>query len=185
MKFKKWKIKGSVLIETIIATALFTMLSSVILLQLVNTRETQYNAYLYNQASQLTKEGMEAMISIKWVGSDTGSWDDQNGFSTLTSGVHYLSKDADENWELTTTTSEVINNTFYRSILIEDVDRLDNGRGNIDTTWTGTGESLLPSGVVTKKITIRVEWQNIDWNTWQIEFSTYLINWGNPLIFAN
>ena len=183
MKFKRIKFRGSVLIEVIIATAMFAILSGVILTALVQTKENQYNSYLYNQAGQLAKEGIEAMISIKGVGTDTGSWNNQNGFDTLTAGTHYLTKDIDDNWELTTVTPEVINTLFYRSILIEDVDRLNNWKGNIDTTWTGEG--LLPSGKVSKKITIRVEWQNLYQNAWQIELITYLINWGNPLIFTN
>ena len=173
------------MIETIIATAIFSMLSGVIISALIQIRESQYNSYLYNQAGQLVQEGMEAMISIKGVWSESWSWWDQNGFDTFTAGMHYLTKDIDDNWELTTTTPEVINSIFYRSVLIEDVKRLNDGKGNIDTTWAGSGETLLPSGEVTKKITLKVEWLNLYNESKKIELATYLINWGNPLIFNN
>lgn len=185
MKLKKQKIRGSVLLETIIATAIFSMLSVVIISTMIQIRENQYNSYLYNQASQLVQEWMEALISIKWVSSDTGSWESQNGFDTFTAGTHYLIKNLDDNWELTIVTPEVINWRFNRSILIEDVIRLDDGKGDIDTTWTGTGEALLPSGQVSKKVTVQVDWLNLYNETKQIELTTYLINWGNPLIFSN
>ncbi len=75
---------------------------------------------------------MEAIISIKSVDSANG----YNGFSTLTQGTHYLTKDTDGNWQLTTVTPEVINEQFYRSIIIENVLRENGGLGNIDTTGT-------------------------------------------------
>lgn len=65
-KLKKTN-KGSVLIETIIATTLFILFSTVILSTLIQIRQDQYNTYLYNRANQLLQEGMEALISIKSV----------------------------------------------------------------------------------------------------------------------
>lgn len=132
----------------------------------------------------MVKEGIEAIISIKGVWSDTGSWNNQNGFSTLTAGTHYL-KNLNNNWGLNTISPDVINELFYRSIIIEDVVRLNDWKGDIDTTWIWIWEGLLLSGAVSKKITVHVEWKDIYQQTKEIDLTTYLINWGNPLIFAN
>lgn len=140
MKHKnKKKIRGSVLIETIIATAIFSMLSGVIISTLIQIRESQYDSYLYNQAGQLVKEGMEAVISIKGVGTDAGTWNNQNGFDTFTAETHYLIvNNENNNWELTTIKPEKINNVFDRSIIIQDVKRHNQGVGDIDITNTGS-----------------------------------------------
>lgn len=180
---KKKKIRGSVLIETIIATAIFTMLSGVIVSAIIQTRESQYNSYLYNQASQLVKEWMEALISIKGVASEEGKWSTKSGFDTFTAGTHYL-ESVDNNWQLTLE-AKFISDIFNRSIIIEDVKRLNEGKGDLDLTGTWSGESLLPSGEVTKKVTVKVEWEDLYDQTKTIELTTYLINWANPLIFSN
>lgn len=67
MKLNKKKIRGSVLLETIMATMLFVFFAGVILVSLIYARENQYNSYLYNRANQLTQEGMEAVFSMKGV----------------------------------------------------------------------------------------------------------------------
>lgn len=70
-----------------------------------------------------------------------------------------MEKTGEDNWLLTDLTPEVISDIFYRTVIIEDVKRLENGLGDIDAS--GTGETLLPSGVVTKKITVRLEWEDL------------------------
>lgn len=132
MRIKRSKIKGSILIETIVATALFVTMSTVVLMQLIQSRENQYDAYLYNQGAQLAKEGIEALISIKSVSYNATSSNNTSKFDKLTAGTHYLIKNTNDDWDLTITTPDIINEKFYRTIIIEDVKRLDNGLGDID-----------------------------------------------------
>jgi len=70
---------------------------------------------------------MEAVFSIKGVGSDSGTWQTQNNFDTFVQGTHYLTQDKNNNWGLTTVTPEVINSIFYRTVIIENVMRESGG----------------------------------------------------------
>ena len=129
---------------------------------------------------------MEALISIKWISSSGGgSWETNNGFSSFTAGTLYLVRNADDTWNLSSNSDdkEIIDAMFTRTIYIEDVLRLDGGKGDIDST--GTGETILDSNAVSKKITVQIGWFDYNGDTWQIVFTTYLMNWANPLIFSN
>ena len=164
MQSSKLKQAGFGLLEVlvglgILGVAFFTLVSvsrSVLELSRVTSQAIQ--------ADFLIEEGVEAMRSIRDAGWAT--------YITPLSGTNYLRfvmGTSTGSWQ-TTTTPEIINNIYYRSVAVASVER--NSSSQDIVTSGGTTDSS------TKKFTVSVSWRALRATTTR-SVSFYLTNYFN------
>ncbi|MDO8555268.1 MAG: type II secretion system protein [bacterium] len=137
----KNKTKGFGLLEIVVAISiisfsLFSVMSAVIMALRVS-EGSEKNI----QAAYLLEEGVEVLRILR----DT-SW--QNNIANITTGVNYYFIFNNNAWQATTSATNLIDQTFERKFVLENVYR----NGNDDIAQSGS----LDNG--TKKATVTVSW---------------------------
>ena len=154
---KEYKNQGMILAEILVGSAIILM----VIMATVEAYSTYLNYALSNQnntvASYLLEEGIEVATYLRDIG-----WNANIG--TLTSGTTYYVVFDGSTW-LTTTTLQYIDNTFLRTLVVENVNRDIND----DIASVGTLDPNI------KKVTVTVSyWQGHATTTKSLE--TYITN---------
>ncbi|MDP3996123.1 MAG: hypothetical protein Q8P86_00300 [bacterium] len=138
--FKRRDLRGISLIEVVVGTAIMLVILTGLIASYHVAVKSALGTTSSVQAVFLAEEGLEAVTSLRDIG-----WDSE--IASLTSGATYY-LDWDGNRFVSTSTEEVIDGSFTRHFIVEDVYR----DGSDDIAVSGT----LDNG--TKKITVIVSW---------------------------
>ena len=134
-------IKGFSLVELLVGASIFSIFTIAIVAVFQSFLAHSFDSVEKVQASFLVEEGVEAVKSIR----DRGWGDDILALSTDTD--HYLVYESNM-WSATTVPQDLIDGTFERLVVLEEVYR----DGNDDIDASGTDD---PN---TRKVIITVAW---------------------------
>ena len=155
---KTMRQKGIVMIEVVIVVSILGVVTVGLIFANIIYLKTASFTLASTKATLLAQEGVEAVKYIR-----SGGWDTKIG--ALTSGeTYYLSFSTSTMWS-STTTEEVIDGRFFRSFVIEDVDR----DADDDIASVGTNDPY------TKNLTVSVSWPGATGTTTK-QIETYITN---------
>jgi type II secretory pathway pseudopilin PulG len=154
--FQKINKKGSGLIEVVIATSIFSVVSVVFLNSFITISDVHKRNTFSIKGQLLAEEGIEA---VRYIGDS--NWSE---IGALSNGVDYYFELHTSNWT-TTTTPEVIDGFFYRVFRLSAVNR----QNGVIVDAGGTTD------VNTRKANVTVSWR---WKnaTTTVQYETYVIN---------
>ena len=149
--------KGIVLIEVVIVVAILLMVATGLIFANVVYIKTGSFTLSSTKATLLAQEGVEAVKYIR-----TSGWD--SNIDSLTTGTTYYLAFEPSAWSATST-EEVIDGKFFRSFVLDNVDR----DSDSDIASSGTLDSN------TKKLTVSVSWVGMTGTTTK-QIETYITN---------
>ncbi len=158
----KWNDKrGQVFVEILIVSAVFALIAGAVVPAWVGSLEVGKQGIDYSVAAGYVSEGIAAARSIRdrdWAEIETGT----HGLALQ--GAAYVFSG----------TSEILENGFTRSIIVEDVYRTGSLTGDI----AGNGDTLDSNA---KRVTVNVAWEVGAGNHQNLDTQIYLMNWKDPL----
>ncbi len=149
--------RGQVLLEAIIALALFSLIVSAMMSLTLGSYEGLLRGGNQTRAEALANEAIEAIKSVRETGWNTAT---SSPSAVVLSGGH---------WLLTASSSELIDATFTRTITLADVCR--DASHNIATC------PAAYTDVNSKKVVVTVSWPQAPLVTDSVQRIAYLTNW--------
>jgi len=134
-------IKGFSLVELLVGASIFSIFTIAIVVVFQSFLTHSFDSVEKVQASFLAEEGIEAMKSIR-----DRDWDDE--ILALSTNTNYYLAYENNMWSATTVPRDLIDGTFERLVVLEEVYR----DGNDDIDVSGTDD---PN---TRKVIITVAW---------------------------